>query len=353
MTNQAFLSVHLRRLSHKTDGRGGSSLATLPAPPSCRRGWPWTAGPDLAAGAELPRISIVTPSFQQAPYLEKAIRSVLMQGYPNLEYIIIDGGSTDGSVEIIRKYEPWLSAWVSEPDAGQASAIARGFAGCTGSLLAWLNADDRYEPGSIRLAAEAHVEQPDALVAGSVLHIDERSATLREVRQYGLSLRKVARYWEGNSCFQQPGLFFPRALYESSGRGDVSLDLAFDLDLLCRFLAASPPVVYVERSLAAFRRHARSKSVVKRLEHVLEVAEVSRRYAPGTRDADERAHRRFVQRALLGVAREEMSRHYLGRCARASLEALRLGPASAVATIAKGLVRRGRRGAPGQLEADE
>src|ERR1700738_1526878 len=109
-------------------------------------GWPWTTEtPRLPAvrpdGSRWPRITIVTPSFNQGQFIEETIRSVLLQGYPNLEYIIIDGGSTDNTVEIIKKYEPWIACWVSEKDRGQSDALNKGFARATGQILAWLCSD--------------------------------------------------------------------------------------------------------------------------------------------------------------------------------------------------------------------
>lgn len=108
------------------------TITDLPPPPPGRHGWPWTvatppAAPVMANNRPWPRITIVTPSYQQAQYLEEAIRSVLLQGYPNLEYIVMDGGSRDGSVEIIQRYAPWLSYWQSQPDGGQSAALADGF----------------------------------------------------------------------------------------------------------------------------------------------------------------------------------------------------------------------------------
>src|SRR5947207_6789592 len=134
-------------------------LDDLPAPPSGRKGWPWTEATPKAPEKSTPnfswpRISIVTPSFNQGQFIEETIRSVLLQGYPNLEYIIIDGGSTDNTVGVIKKYEPWLAYWVSEKDRGQCDAINKGFARATGDIFAWLCSDDVYAPGALRRIAE-------------------------------------------------------------------------------------------------------------------------------------------------------------------------------------------------------
>lgn len=123
------------------------TLKDLPAPPEGKTGWPWTESspqlPDkMPDGSEWPKISIVTPNYNYGRFIEETIRSVLLQGYPNLEYIVIDGNSTDNSVEIIKKYEPWLTYWVSEKDKGQANAINRGINLATGEWFNWLNSDD-------------------------------------------------------------------------------------------------------------------------------------------------------------------------------------------------------------------
>src|SRR5215204_5758135 len=112
-------------------------------------------------GKDLPKISIVTPSYNQAEFIEETILSVINQNYPNLEYIVIDGGSTDGSVEIIKKYEQYFSYWVSEPDKGHADALNKGFAKATGEVMAWINSDDKYFPWTFATVAEVYSQFPE------------------------------------------------------------------------------------------------------------------------------------------------------------------------------------------------
>jgi len=127
-------------------------------------------------GSPWPKISIVTPSLNQAQYLEETIRSVLLQGYPNLEYIIIDGGSTDGSVEIIKKYEPWLNYWVSEPDRGQSHAINKGWERVTGDIIAYLNSDDIYYPMTFQIVSNKYLENSAwSAIVGRLMFINEKT----------------------------------------------------------------------------------------------------------------------------------------------------------------------------------
>ncbi|NVO00781.1 MAG: glycosyltransferase, partial [Geobacteraceae bacterium] len=126
-----------------------------------------------------PKITIVTPSYNQGRFLEKTILSVLDQGYPNLEYIVIDGGSTDESVEIIKKYADRLTYWVSEPDRGQSHAINKGFERATGEIFGWLNSDDWYHPGALQAVAEAFAANPDVgAVVGAGEMVDEEGKQL-------------------------------------------------------------------------------------------------------------------------------------------------------------------------------
>jgi glycosyltransferase involved in cell wall biosynthesis len=142
-------------------------VLSLPTPPPGKTGWPWTENsallnPTRQDGSEWPLISIVTPSFNQADFLEETIRSVLCQNYPNIELIIIDGGSSDGSLDIIRKYEPWIAYWISESDYGQSHAINKGFRRSTGRWVGWQNSDDTYSPESFIAVANADLLYPQA-----------------------------------------------------------------------------------------------------------------------------------------------------------------------------------------------
>lgn len=177
-----------------------------------------------------PRISIVTPSFNQGRFLEQTILSVLTQGYTNLEYIVVDGGSTDDSVEIIRRYEHHLAYWVSEPDKGQSQAINKGFALATGEIFAWLNSDDRYAPGSLQAVVEAFAVNPQAgVVVGAGEYVDERGNAIRLTVPGDISLESIYAWFDG--YFWQPSCFFTREAWRECGPLDEALEYAMDLDL--------------------------------------------------------------------------------------------------------------------------
>lgn len=240
-----------------------STIHQIPSPPLSKSGWPWTQEseplpPTLPDGSPWPKISIVTPSFNQAQYLEETIRSVLLQGYPNLEYIIIDGGSTDGSVEIIKKYEPWLTYWVSEPDKGQSNAINKGVKRSTGDILYWLNSDDICLPDAFRFVAESFQSNPEVkIVIGQAYVIDQNGHLLGDLKSYFKSWEEAVTN-PGNSV-RQVSSFFSRNLFDKLGFIDESLNIAMDTDLLLRFTKYYFPLI-VEKYLAAFRTHSGSKT---------------------------------------------------------------------------------------------
>ncbi len=185
----------------------------------------------MISDRNLPRISIVTPSYNQAQFLEQTICSVLDQNYPNLEYIIIDGGSTDGSVEIIRKYERHLMYWVSEPDRGQSHAINKGFARATGEIMAWINSDDYYLPGAFFAAAQTMRALGADFVYGACLH-------LMEYGPYPLSfgtprLRKCDDLTIEDYIYQ-PSAFWKRQVWEKCGPLSENLHYAFDWEFFIK-----------------------------------------------------------------------------------------------------------------------
>jgi glycosyltransferase involved in cell wall biosynthesis len=199
-----------------------------------------------------PRISIVTPSFNQAEYLEATISSVLSQRHEELEYVVIDGGSTDGSVEIIRRYDNKLSQWVSEPDEGHAHALNKGFALTSGEIMGWINSSDFYLPWTFRVVAEVFASHPEVdWITGAPCTAGSDGV----VRSTGPS--SVNRYdflSHDSGCIQQESTFWRRRLWDAVGGLDASLRYAADFDLWARFFARSE-LYSVSCALAVFRAH--------------------------------------------------------------------------------------------------
>ena len=236
-------------------------IKQLPAPSTGRTGWPWTETssslPDtMPSGAPWPRLSIVTPSFNQGQFLEETIRSVLLQNYPNLEYIIIDGGSTDNSIEIIKKYEPWISYWVSESDRGQSHAINKGLARCTGEIFNWINSDDLLLPDALSHVARAF-EGYDA-VGGGVINFGDGDEEL-VVNSNLTPLKLIPNGLD--VVFHQPGLWLRPELIKQCGGIDERFHFTFDWDLVIRYFILFPKVAYLSEPLASFRLHEDSKTV--------------------------------------------------------------------------------------------
>ena len=234
------------------------TLAELPPPPPGRTGWPWTEESPLCADA-LPRLTVITPSYMQGEFIEQTIRSVLLQGYPNLEYFILDGGSRDATQEIIRKYEPWLAGWRCAKDAGQSAAVNEGWARATGEVLAWLNSDDWYFPGALPLVGRRFVAEPSvAWLAGAVDDVDVAGKFLKRHPAVAAPLaRALGRKDYG--CYQ-PGMFWRRTLIEKVGPLDVELNCAFDQDFWVRSLLAGFSMVELAEPVACFRVHGGSKT---------------------------------------------------------------------------------------------
>lgn len=252
------------------------SLNELPLPQPGKSGWPWTEEspqlPDtLPDGIPWPKISIVTPSLNQGQFIEETIRSVLLQGYPNLEYIIIDGESTDGSVDIIKKYDQWISLWVSEPDNGQSNAINKGFANASGDLYAWINADDLYEPSTFSLVAANFLKNPDAvLIYGDCMNIDESGKIFSISKSTNYNRNRLIRYLP--NYIAQPTAFFRSLAFDGL---DESLHYAMDYDLWIR-LGERGSAIYLSKFLAKFRVHKCSKTFEGITSYWPEVRRISR-----------------------------------------------------------------------------
>ncbi len=204
-------------------------------------------------------VSIITPSFNQAAYLEQTIRSVIGQDYPHLEYLVVDGGSSDGSVGIIERCADKLAWWVSEKDSGQAEAINKGLRRAKGGIVAWLNSDDVYQPGAIAKAVAAFERNPDAgLVYGDLLSINSDGQPFNLQTFQSFTLNDLMAF----NIIGQPTVFMRREVLEQAGTLDLSYHFLLDHHLWIR-MASLAPLVYIPETLAAARFHAEAKNVAR------------------------------------------------------------------------------------------
>jgi glycosyltransferase involved in cell wall biosynthesis len=235
------------------------SIKDLPPPPQGKRGWPWTVAATpwstyQADGTEWPRLSVITPSYNQGAFLEATIRSVLLQGYPNLEYIIIDGGSSDESMAVIRKYERWLSHWVSEPDGGQTDALNKGIRQSKGMILGWINSDDMYSRNTFSKAVNTFIKHPEiAVVHGNRILIDERD------RVFGCSPVSAFNPPHSHCVVCSETAFWSRSAMDNCGLFDTNYRFAMDLEFFSR-LFLQGKFLKLDDYLGYFRCHSTSKS---------------------------------------------------------------------------------------------
>jgi glycosyltransferase involved in cell wall biosynthesis len=257
------------------------TLIELP-PPLAKIGWPWTEEspqlPDVMPdGTAWPKISIVTPSFNQGEFIEETIRSILLQGYPDLEFFIIDGGSKDVSVEIIKKYEKWLTYWVSEPDNGQTQAINKGFQKATGSITAWLNSDDLYEIESFKKVGTLFVSRNDVdIIYGDGIIINEKGAFQSIGKSRLIDDPNDLGNFFPNRVFQ-PSLFFKKKILDDVGFLDENLDYAMDVDFWLRAFQRHK-ALYTENNFSRFRLHQSGKTIASSIKFLHEEILLINRY---------------------------------------------------------------------------
>ena len=239
---------------------------------------------------ENPRITIVTPSFNQSAYIRETIESVLSQGYSNLDYMVLDGGSTDGSVEIIREYEKELSFWRSFPDEGQTSALIEGFDRADGEILAWLNSDDVLEPGALSAVADAWDQfGPGVIVTGGCRVFEEGPDSIHwpsfiEQNQSKPipidKLLNLGKNWLTGDFFYQPETFFPAAEYRAVGGLNSTFYFAMDYDLWVRLAIHGTSIVNLDTTIAGFRKHPEQKTALRHQVRA-ELIETANKYLEG------------------------------------------------------------------------
>lgn len=284
-------------------------------------GWPWmTALASEPNPGSWPRISIVVPSFNQADFLEETLMSLLRQGYPDLEIIVMDGGSTDGSVDILRHYAPWLTSWTSAPDGGQADAINRGLATTTGDVLGWLNSDDTLLPGALFAAAAAlRADEAVDVVYGDVRFTAADGRYLNQMSSWAFDLKQLVC---ATNLLPQPSTFFRRRAWQRVGGLDESLRLCLDYDLWLRMALAGFGFRHVAGDWSTYRLHDASKTESQALKFADEMDRVVRAafergaaYPAWRAEADSNLAQ-YRAEALLRQGKDAEARRWFWRAAR-------------------------------------
>ncbi len=235
------------------------TLQDLPPPPPDKTGWPWTEQPHplptrTLDSSEWLRISIVTPSYNQGEFIEETIRSVLLQGYPNLEYIIIDGGSTDNTLEILQKYQNYIAYWVSEPDEGQADAINKGFCKATGDLIGWQNSDDYYYPQAFIYAAQGAMRFQDCEVfygSRDFLNLEGEGILTRDHHMSPFNLEKMIP----NANMSNQSAFFRKIIFEDGNFLDKSFHHCMDHEFFWRLIFKGYKFTFTPEIKGCYRLH--------------------------------------------------------------------------------------------------
>jgi glycosyltransferase involved in cell wall biosynthesis len=238
----------------------------LPNPPQGKTGWPWTEESEQLPvnGVEYPKITIVTPSFSQGKYIEETIRSILLQNYPAIEFIVIDGGSTDETVTILQKYSAWITKWVSEKDSGQSNAINKALRMATGEIFNWINSDDYLTKNALHKIARAFNANPDKLcVRGNIYFFSTSKGYYSSSLYFKDDAENI-----GHSPVRilQPATFFKRSLFSDNALGQLNEEVhyAFDLEWMIKFLFryGSAKLLQIPDVLCNFRLHESSKTLL-------------------------------------------------------------------------------------------
>jgi glycosyltransferase involved in cell wall biosynthesis len=276
------------------------TLTELPPPPPGKTGWPWTGeSPAFPAtqpsGAPWPKIGVVTPSFNQAEFLEQTIRSILLQGYPDLEYVIIDGGSTDQSTAIIRKYERWLSYWVSEPDQGCSDASAKGLARTAADLLGVMNSDDFFAQGAFgKLLALRLAHPQNVLWGGASPELDLTGKQIAAKQPFVRDQTAIGN-WGVGAWFFSPACLFDGPAYRAVGGFDPRFFNAGDVELWIR-LAKIGTFVFTPETVAFVHRNP--QSISRRDELGGDIALVAANYLHGHQDIARAKMTRYIKNWL-------------------------------------------------------
>jgi glycosyltransferase involved in cell wall biosynthesis len=295
------------------------------------------------------KISIVVPSFQQGRFIEETIRSIVTQEGATVELIIIDGGSTDETLDVIKKHESQIAYWISEPDRGQADAINKGMRHATGDVVAWFGADDVYAKGIFAAVHEAWKKRPGVIYAAPVANFHSRGRELLH-RPHDITFENIVQYWQRKSLWHLPGVFWSREVTNAIGEIDISLHYAFDYDYVIRAVQHFE-VETIDHVAAGFRLHRHSKSVSQSEQMMKETAAVSQRYWPLLANVDRKGFERAEHTARLRRAASHLLRGkregfaLLGRALRerpfaAIAQLVLLGPTVVMERVRRLLPRR-------------
>jgi glycosyltransferase involved in cell wall biosynthesis len=257
------------------------TLDDLPDPPPDKAGWPWTEQSDPLPetqpdGTPWPKISIVTPSYNQGEFIEETIRSVLLQGYPNLEYVVIDGGSTDDTLKVIGKYSPWVKFWESESDCGQSHAINKGFRHCSGEWGNWVNSDDFLCKDALHQFPLKSLSK-NTLYVGDCILVDRQSEPLRRHSGSVKTLEDLVRVpdvWRSGGSIPQISALFSIEMYWDMGGLNVLNHYAMDYELWANMMLSGTNIKYVESEVGYFRVYEEQKvsNVVRTTNAIVECA---------------------------------------------------------------------------------